>query len=213
MSFFYNLWRIGYNGKMTQHSYTAKSLRETDWEEILYGWHSSPFGEDMLVALSERGVCWAGFPVGGSRKAGETRMQSHFSHTRFIQEGTSTASALEGLISLWRGEQGRICLPFDLRGTDFQRTVWAALLEIPFGYTVSYQEVAHRIGLPRAARAVGGACGRNPVSVFVPCHRVLAKGGGMGGYGWGILRKKFILRLEKCSFMCYDNTHTENTTS
>lgn len=85
----------------------------------------------------------------------------------------------------------------DLRGTDFQRRVWAALQSIPYGETRSYGEIAAQIGSPGASRAVGLANGRNPVSIIVPCHRVIGSSGGMTGYGGGLDRKRTLLALEK----------------
>ena len=85
----------------------------------------------------------------------------------------------------------------DLHGTPFQRRVWQALLEIPYGETISYGEQARRIGNPQAMRAVGLANGRNPISIIVPCHRVIGKNGTLTGYGGGLDRKRFLLDLEK----------------
>ena len=85
-----------------------------------------------------------------------------------------------------------------LYGTDFQIDVWRVLLEIPFGKTSTYSEIAMAINNPRALRAVGTAIGRNPVAILVPCHRVLRTDGGIGGYYWGIEKKKKLLEWEKC---------------
>jgi methylated-DNA-[protein]-cysteine S-methyltransferase len=87
-------------------------------------------------------------------------------------------------------------LPLDLRGTAFQLEVWNALLRIPYGETRSYGRLALELGHPGAARAVGAANGANPIAIVVPCHRVIASGGGLGGYGGGLERKKFLLDLE-----------------
>lgn len=86
--------------------------------------------------------------------------------------------------------------PLDLRGTDFQLAVWRALLEIPWGETRTYGELAARIGRAGAARAIGGANHENPVSILVPCHRVVASGGGLGGYGGGVEKKRWLLAHE-----------------
>ena len=88
-------------------------------------------------------------------------------------------------------------LPLAPRGTDFQRRVWAALSGIPYGQTVSYGEIARRIGQPNACRAVGLANGRNPLSIIVPCHRVIGAGGKLTGYGGGMERKEALLALER----------------
>lgn len=88
-------------------------------------------------------------------------------------------------------------LPLALAGTDFQRTVWGALQEIPYGETWSYGELAEHIGRPTASRAVGLANGKNPISIVVPCHRVIGSGGSLTGYGGGIERKRYLLDFER----------------
>lgn len=106
------------------------------------------------------------------------------------------AAAATALARYFDGELTRFELPLRLEGTGFQRRVWAGLLEIPYGTTISYGELARRIGQPSASRAVGLANGRNPVSIVVPCHRVIGAGGALTGYGGGLERKRFLLRLE-----------------
>lgn len=86
--------------------------------------------------------------------------------------------------------------PLAMHGTDFQRTVWQALSKVPAGKTVSYSDLAKRIGKPRSARAVAGACAANPLAIAVPCHRVLRSDGGISGYRWGVDRKRKLLELE-----------------
>ena len=88
-------------------------------------------------------------------------------------------------------------LPLHLIGTDFQKQVWNALLEIPYRETRSYQEIAIRIGKPKALRAVGGACNRNPIGIIVPCHRVIGKNGSLTGYAGGLSYKELLLKHEK----------------
>ena len=101
------------------------------------------------------------------------------------------------LAEYFAGRRSRFDLPLDLRcGTHFQQSVWQALLEIAHGDVISYGEVSRRIGHPAAVRAVGGAIGRNPVSIVVPCHRVTGTGGALTGYGGGLDRKTALLRLE-----------------
>ena len=101
------------------------------------------------------------------------------------------------LDAYFAGELTTFDLPLTLHGTAFQRTVWAALQDIPYGETISYGEMARRIGLPSASRAVGLANGRNPVSIVVPCHRVIGADGSLTGYGGGMERKRFLLGLEQ----------------
>ncbi len=104
--------------------------------------------------------------------------------------------ARDQLDEYFAGQRSHFDLPLDLVGTDFQRSVWKGLCAIGFGETISYGELARRIGNPKAVRAVGLANGRNPVSIVVPCHRVIGADGSMTGYGGGIDRKRFLLALE-----------------
>jgi O-6-methylguanine DNA methyltransferase len=99
------------------------------------------------------------------------------------------------LAEYFAGSRQRFTVAVRLRGTVFQQRVWAALCEIPHGRTISYAELASRIGNPRACRAVGGANGANPIAIVIPCHRVIAAGG-LGGYGGGLWRKRRLLELE-----------------
>ncbi|MCY1435576.1 Methylated-DNA--protein-cysteine methyltransferase [compost metagenome] len=94
------------------------------------------------------------------------------------------------------GKRQTFDLPLAPRGTQFQREVWQALLEIPFGRTTCYAELAERIGRPKAMRAVGAANGANPIAVIIPCHRVIGRDGSLTGYGGGLERKELLLRLE-----------------
>lgn len=104
--------------------------------------------------------------------------------------------ASEQLQAYFEGRRRRFDLPLELVGTAFQREVWQALLAIPFGATSTYREVAARIGRPQAVRAVGGAIGRNPVSIVVPCHRVVGSDGSLTGFGGGLPRKRALLGIE-----------------
>jgi methylated-DNA-[protein]-cysteine S-methyltransferase len=104
--------------------------------------------------------------------------------------------AREQLQSYFDGALWEFDLPLAPGGTAFQQEVWAALRAIPYGTTVSYAELARRVGRPRAARAVGSANGRNPIGIVVPCHRVIASHGALGGYGGGLERKKWLLGHE-----------------
>jgi methylated-DNA-[protein]-cysteine S-methyltransferase len=106
------------------------------------------------------------------------------------------AAAGEQLDQYFAGERRDFDLPLDLRGTPFQRRVWQALLTIPYGETRSYGEIAAQIGRPDRPRAVGAANGRNPVSIVVPCHRVIGSDGSLTGYGGGLARKRWLLDHE-----------------
>lgn len=107
------------------------------------------------------------------------------------------AAAAAQLDAYFAGELTAFDLPLTLHGTGFQRTVWTGLQGIPYGQTISYGELARRIGQPSASRAVGLANGRNPVSIVVPCHRVIGADGSLTGYGGGMERKRFLLGLEE----------------
>ena len=105
--------------------------------------------------------------------------------------------AASQILQYLEGKRTEFELPLDLRGTPFQRLVWGKLLEIPYGETRSYQEIARAVRRPRALRAVGNANGANPVSLVVPCHRVVASGGKLGGYGGGLSLKARLLAMER----------------
>jgi len=107
------------------------------------------------------------------------------------------AAAIAQLGAYFRGESTTFDLPLALRGTPFQRRVWAALCTIPYGRTLSYGQLAERLGVPTAARAVGLANGRNPVGIIVPCHRVVGANGSLTGYGGGLDRKRRLLAFER----------------
>jgi methylated-DNA-[protein]-cysteine S-methyltransferase len=106
-------------------------------------------------------------------------------------------NAARELREYFAGERRDFSVPLNADGTTFQKTVWAALLEIPYGGTMSYGELARRIGNAAASRAVGLANGRNPISIIVPCHRVIGSNGSLTGYGGGLERKQALLALEK----------------
>jgi methylated-DNA-[protein]-cysteine S-methyltransferase len=106
------------------------------------------------------------------------------------------AEARAQLAEYFAGQRRAFDLPLAMAGSPFQRRVWRALQDIPYGETISYGELARRIGVPSASRAVGVANGRNPVSVIVPCHRVIGADGSLTGYGGGLARKRLLLELE-----------------
>ena len=119
-----------------------------------------------------------------------------------IQEGTELKTPIiqeahRQITEYLKGERKVFDLPIRLRGTDFQQQVWTALLDIPYGETRSYKQIAEAIGNPKGMRAVGMANNRNPLLIVVPCHRVIGANGSMVGYGEGVEMKEFLLRLEK----------------
>ena len=108
--------------------------------------------------------------------------------------------AIDQLGAYFKGERKRFDLKLNVQGTDFQKTVWQELVKIPYGETIAYGELAQRIGNPRACRAVGMANGKNPISIIVPCHRVIGKNGSLTGFGGGLEAKKNLLEFEKSNF-------------
>lgn len=132
---------------------------------------------------------------------GESLRGLHFAAGASPAPGASAdraafASVLAQLGEYFAGARRTFDVPLDLRGSEFQRAVWAALLEIPYGETASYGEIARRVGRPGKARAVGRANGSNPIAVIVPCHRVIGADGTLTGYGGGLERKRLLLDLE-----------------
>lgn len=120
------------------------------------------------------------------------------SFTSVVNEDIDTSSDIQKQFAEYeKGMRKVFDLPLHLIGTDFQKKVWNALLEIPYGETRTYQEIAIRIGNPKAVRAVGRACNRNPVGIIVPCHRVIGKNGSLTGYAGGLSYKELLLKHEK----------------
>ncbi|MEO8217464.1 MAG: methylated-DNA--[protein]-cysteine S-methyltransferase [Acidobacteriota bacterium] len=114
----------------------------------------------------------------------------------FVENPVRCRAVIQELKEYFAGRSKEFSVPLAMSGTDFQKNVWETLLTIPYGATISYRELATRIGNPRAVRAVGGANGANPVAVIVPCHRVIGSNGSLTGYGGGMLVKEALLVLE-----------------
>jgi AraC family transcriptional regulator of adaptative response/methylated-DNA-[protein]-cysteine methyltransferase len=165
--------------------------------DIAYGFHPSPFGEALLLA-TDRGVAGIAFT---DEDAGQTRvdaladMTRRWPAARFIEAPSRTAPHARRVFdpAEWRPERP---VRLVLIGTDFEVRVWQTLLKVPMGRAVCYSDIARSMGNPDAARAVGTAVGRNPISFVVPCHRVLRADGGLGGYHWGLTRKRAIIGWE-----------------
>ena len=130
----------------------------------------------------------------------------HGTKVNWRESPEATANVRQQLEEYFAGQRREFNLPLDLRGTEFQRRCWDQLLRIPYGETRSYAEIAREVGSPNGFRAVGQANHHNPVAIVVPCHRVLAGGKELGGYGGGLPTKAFLLRLEGASF--HDRTAT-----
>ena len=156
---------------------------------ICYTEHPSPLGT-LLLAATDNGLCGLYFeehkyfkgPHGWQRDASHTHLQS----------------AMRQLDEYFAHARNHFDVALDLRGTPFQCAVWDALQALPFGETATYQSIAQRVVNPKAIRAAGTAIGRNPVSIIVPCHRVLGASGGLSGYAGGLERKRYLLAHEGC---------------
>lgn len=162
--------------------------------ELLYGFHETPFGKALLVMTGE-GITDLAFVEGDEDKA-LLKLKGKWPAAVLGREDGATGAMVRRLFggSFQMAEGSRIRLI--LNGTNFQIKVWQALLRIPEGAVVSYTDVAQGIGRPEAVRAVAGAVAANPVAWLIPCHRVLRRSGELGGYRWGVSRKKMMLARE-----------------
>ncbi len=148
----------------------------------------------ILVASSEAGVC--AILLGDDPEALLRDLQDRFPRARLIGGDGAFEALVATVIGFVEAPALGLDLPLDVRGTAFQRRVWQALRAVPAGTTVSYAEIARRIGAPAAVRAVAGACAANPLAVAIPCHRVVRNDGALSGYRWGIARKRALLDRE-----------------
>ena len=161
---------------------------------IGYGLHQSPFGE-CLIARTERGICWLAFVRNADRQALIAEFTAAWKNARIVEDRDGTRRLVARIYDpAWWSPSSP--LPVLVKGTNFQIKVWEALLKIPVGTVVTYEDVALCIGFPKAVRAVGNAVGKNPVSFVIPCHRVVRKTAEFGHYGGGPARKKAMLGWE-----------------
>jgi AraC family transcriptional regulator of adaptative response/methylated-DNA-[protein]-cysteine methyltransferase len=160
--------------------------------EIGYGFHGSLFGTALLMA-TERGLCGLGFGDSHEENDMLCDMRARWPNARFIANEAATAHYAA---RIFNPPSGRTELPVQLFGTPWQIKVWQALIAIPEGKVTSYRAIASQVCDFRAARAAGAAIGRNPISLLIPCHRVLATNGALTGYHWGESRKRAMLALE-----------------
>ncbi|HZT74411.1 MAG TPA: methylated-DNA--[protein]-cysteine S-methyltransferase [Terriglobales bacterium] len=168
-------------------------LRRGAGAEIGYTLTRSRLGW-ILLAATARGVC--DIRLGADARRLQRELAARFAAARLERADRALAAWARAARALAAGASDHPDLPLDLRGTAFQRRVWALLRQIPRGETRTYAQVARALGRPRAARAVAAACARNPVALAIPCHRVVAARG-LGGYHWGVARKRALLRRER----------------
>jgi len=163
---------------------------------ISAGFHDSPFGE-ALIATTERGICGLTFHE-GSRKAALRDLATRWPNAMIEERPRVTAPVASRVFAALEVRDPDSVVPLGIlvRGTNFQVKVWRALLQIPVGTVASYEDIATAIGAPTAVRAVGTAIGRNPVAFLIPCHRVIRTTGALGGYRWGLPRKRAMLAWE-----------------
>lgn len=172
----------------------ARSARKGGAGEVIrYAFADGPLGRTLLAA-TDLGVCFTGF--GDDDATLLANMRARFRNAAFEPAPAGLAGQLATLVAMIEEPAVAKTLPLDLRGTVFQRRVWDVLRKIPAGRTMTYGEVAAAIGKPSAARAVGAAIGANPVSIAVPCHRVIGANGTLTGYEWGVARKRRLLARE-----------------
>ena len=168
------------------------------FDVIRYGFLEKTIIGDILVAATSRGVCHVSF----GRKSKEEKLSGLTmmvgDRMEIVRDIEAVRPYIENLVAYLDGSEGEFNVPVDLDTfcTPFQKKLYTSLMKVKNGQTITYGELASRIGMPGGSRAVGGGMGRNPIPIFVPCHRVIAAQGKLGGFSGGIDLKKILLRLE-----------------
>jgi AraC family transcriptional regulator of adaptative response/methylated-DNA-[protein]-cysteine methyltransferase len=163
-------------------------------QKIYYSVVKCPLGL-LLLAATEKGIC--AVRIGDSQKDLVNELKNEFENADIRETNSELSEWSQMLIDYLAGNTPWPKLPYDVNATAFQRKVWDRLRAIPEGQTIHYSEIASAIGQPKATRAVARACATNPVALVIPCHRVIPKAGGVGGYRWGPERKTKVLAVEK----------------
>ncbi len=195
------VYAAGYGSSSRAYERTASRLGMTPTRyrqggkqiRIDYLTAKCPLGH-ILVAATEKGICFVSFS--DNKTSLERSLREEFPAADIEHGGKKLQTWLRAILRHLNGHQPRLDLPLDMQGTAFQSRVWTALRSIPYGQTRSYTQIAKAIGKPAAVRAVARACATNPVSVIVPCHRVVSKNGNLAGYRWGLKRKHSLLAKE-----------------
>jgi len=195
-------YEVGLSGPGRLHDLfvTHEAMSPGEWKAggeglaITYGFHPSPFGM-ALVMIAPRGLAGLALADAGKERAALADMRTRWPKARYVEDFAATAATARRIFdpALWRPDQP---LRVVLIGTDFEVRVWEKLLTVPLGSLTTYSDLAARAGVPRAARAVGAAVGKNPICFVVPCHRVIGKNGDLTGYHWGLTRKRAMLGWE-----------------
>ena len=184
-------------GRLHDLQVTLEAATPGEWKsggvglQITYGFAATPFGT-CLIAESPRGICFLAF-CDGSKEGALDDLKDEWPDATLKRDDTSAARIASRIFTASRATSNLRLL---VRGTEFQLKVWRALLQIPEGTLTSYGKLAEAVGTPGAARAVGTAVGSNPISFLIPCHRVIRETGVMGGYRWGLTRKRSIIAWE-----------------
>ena len=163
-------------------------------EQIRTAFADCPFGR-LLVGTTDKGVCFIGFAEPDDSLMGDLRRR--FPRATVTTDDPALAGTVQTVLDFLREPKQALDLPLDLRGTAFQQRVWQTLCQIQAGETRTYAQLAQMVGNPKAIRAVARSCATNPVSLAVPCHRVVGSDGGLTGYRWGVPRKKALLEQER----------------
>lgn len=162
--------------------------------DIQFATGTSSLG-NVLVAATPAGLC--AILLGDDPKSLVDDLTFRFRNARIVPAAQSFNATVTAVLALVETPRLGLDLPLDMRGTEFQHRVWTALQSIPSGQTVSYAQLAQRMGAPTASRAVAAACAANPLAIAIPCHRVVRGDGRLSGYRWGVARKKALLDREK----------------
>jgi AraC family transcriptional regulator, regulatory protein of adaptative response / methylated-DNA-[protein]-cysteine methyltransferase len=170
--------------------------RGGDGETIRFVTVSTPLGW-ALVAATERGICMTA--LGDDRDQLASALRQRFPAAEVIAEDGGLRQWADRIVHFITAPERNLDLPLDIRGTAFQARVWRALQKIPLGKTASYSEIAAALGQPKAVRAVAQACAANKLALIVPCHRVIRSDGDLGGYRWGVERKRALLARERAA--------------
>ena len=195
------LYESGFNSSSRLYEHAAEELGMTPATysrggrgvNINYTIVASSMGR-LLVAMTERGVC--AVRMGSSDSELERDLREEFPEAEIKRADSVLREPVQKILNHLDRNEPRLDLPLDIRSTAFQRQVWEKLREIPYGQTVSYGDIAKALGKPGAVRAVGRACATNPVALVIPCHRVVREDKNLGGYRWGLDRKKKLLERE-----------------
>jgi AraC family transcriptional regulator of adaptative response/methylated-DNA-[protein]-cysteine methyltransferase len=195
-------YEVGLSGPGRLHDLfvTHEAMSPGEWKSggegltVFFGFHPSPFGSALLMA-TERGLAGLAFADPGEERAALADMKARWPRAAYVEDSARTAAIARRIFDSSQWQQDKP-LRVVLIGTDWEVRVWEALMQIPMGRLTTYSDIASKIHKPAAARAVGAAVGKNPVSFVVPCHRVVGKSGDLTGYHWGITRKRAMLGWE-----------------